>query len=152
MIQGIPTQNVTLKLVTKYVDNQSNFEIKNITLNLTLAGCTKGEIINKNGSCQLCSGPDYYLLEPVHVMTKGDIRLQTCQPCNKDVFTCLGDSKIFAKQGYQRVQNTTAEFVKCGMIAGDDLCLPNNRCRYGYKGLMCKQCIKNFFRDFDGTC
>ena len=68
--------------------------VKNLTIQLK--SCEPGEIITSDGVCQLCEGPDFYIIEPVALSAI----IQECQPCQKDVFTCYGGDKIIANAGY----------------------------------------------------
>ena len=145
------------------------------TIPIKLVACKAGEIVRDNGTCALCEGPDSYLLN-TGVPAATRIPVKTCSTCNffegvnkdnikyyKDVninnattgakvFTCHGGQNISSAVGFQNIQKDSITFAKCDDFLGQPLCYTNNTCRVGYDGLMCKQCAKNFYRDFDGQC
>lgn len=154
VVHAMPGSNVTL-LLQLYFNHTDALQLvmSNISYQLTLAQCAVDEIINHQGDCQRCDGPDRYILEPINSQpVNGTLQIQECSACEKSVFSCFGNENIKANTGYQLVNQGTATFIACDQMFNNHLCLANNTCKYGYQGLGCKQCVPYFFRDFDGSC
>lgn len=154
-LYGMPGGSVELNFT--FIFNQTARDPVRVEFarTLTLKTCAAGSVVNLGGYCKACVGPDWYLLEkPVANPTPASLfNINSCSACERGVFSCHGGDDIRANEGFQRVNPAgTATFLKCGKINGEHVCRPNNTCSEGYTGLLCNECERHFFRDFDGSC
>eukprot|EP00347_Sterkiella_histriomuscorum_P001563 403371552 len=81
----------------------------------------------------------------------------TCKSCPTDKAVCLGGSDIGPKPSYWRKNNYTDTFIQClraqsclGMVYPEKN--PMGSCQYGYRGVMCADCISGYSREKEFSC
>ena len=103
--------------------------------------CTIGEQFTEEYTCEKCPIGYYSFLPQT---SPGQ-----CQTCPQNAI-CPGENLLLPKQGYIRMHEHSAIFVRC---FNNIACLegtkekPLNNCKEGFTGFMCSQCVKGFWRD-----
>ena len=122
-------------------------ETSPIRLFLSFRSCQMGEILS-NQRCVTCS-VGYYLLRFNENTTE-------CTKCHdSDPFYCYGGSNLTPKPSYWRIDYYSENFLLCPNPASClgysfqnaslyNQLMATGECAYGYKGVLCGECIENF--------
>eukprot|EP00347_Sterkiella_histriomuscorum_P023840 403333206 len=159
---GTPGQNYKIQLFTDGIDmtkpsnklylQQLQTQSNDITfdLKMELRECQIGEQFADSGQCNLCSNRTEYSL--IKQNSPG-----TCKSCPTDKAVCLGGSDIGPKPFYWRKNNHTDNFIQClraqsclGMVYPEKN--PMGSCQYGYRGVLCADCISGYSRESEFSC
>eukprot|EP00347_Sterkiella_histriomuscorum_P017660 403348489 len=159
---GTPGQNYKIQLFTDGIDmtkpsnklylQEMKAKTNDITfdLKMELRECQIGEQFADSGQCNQCSNRTEYSL--VKQNSPG-----TCKSCPTDKAVCLGGSDIGPKPSFWRKNNYTDTFIQClrvqsclGMVYPEKN--PMGSCQYGYRGVMCADCISGYSREKEFAC
>lgn len=113
----------------------STLEITSYTLDLSFRACQLGEIFQPDNSCESCMNNTYSL-------SLTDV---SCNACPAEAY-CLGDDKLFPKEGYWRASYSEPIFYSC---PNKEACIGGTtsykgECGEGYGGNLCAVCSGSY--------
>ena len=118
VVQSLPGSNVTIKLEAYF--NHSDTEsplVEEYLYEIKFEPCLATEILNFTGQCQVCNGPEFYLLEPKQSQPVANtLKLQECLACESEFYDCYGDNDVKAKHGYQIYINESLAVIECDLL------------------------------------